>query len=430
MSTVVQLSLPRRRLCGRVTLPYSKSLSNRQLILGAHTGRAFTIEGVSAADDTTYLIRALQQLGYGVARSGQVWKFLPPETYPPSAHLYPGEGGTTFRFLLPFLVRVPVQTRIDVGASLRRRPIFPLLHSLREAGAALFPAPNIYPIRIEGNPAWRPHRFRIDSSLSSQFISALMLMAPALDLNSEIQELASCPATPAYREMTRALLQTYGIKWTSTETGWQLTEKASLPESLTFYGEQDWSAASFFFGWAALGAFEGTLPLASETLQPEARLFSSLQWNCRGEPLPDGVYLTPTGESPEAIDLSVEDYPDAVLVLAVVAAFAKSPSRLRGIHTLPYKESDRLNALLTELAKIGAVLRIDGHDLLIEPTKAVPRHKLTFESYDDHRVAMALSLIAARAPEPIYIKNPYCVLKSFGTYWKELERLGAQCEFL
>lgn len=430
MSAAVRLSLPRGKLQGHVALPHSKSLSNRQLILGAHTGRAFTIEGVSIAEDTRYLIQILNQLGYTIARTGQVWRFFPSGNYPASIQLYVGEGGTTLRFLLPLLARLPVHTRVEVAPSLRRRPIFPLLQSLRDTGAQIFPAPDVYPVRIEGDPAWKPHHFRIDSHLSSQFLSALMLMAPVLETGTEIYELASRPATPAYGEMTRSLLQSFGMRWVPTGAGWRLTEKAPLPDTLTFHGESDWSAASFFFGWAALGAFEGILPLPSETIQPEARLFSALHWNCQYKSMPDGIRVFPTGRLPEALDLPVEDYPDAVLVLAVVAAFAEAPSRLRGIHTLPYKESNRLNALIVELAKVGARLYTEGQDLIIEPARNIPEGELTFESYDDHRMAMALSLIAAHSPEPIYIKNPHCVMKSFGTYWKNLERLGARCEFL
>jgi len=278
-------------------------------------------------------------------------------------------------------------------------------------------------------PAWRPEALEIDSTQSSQFVSALMLMAPHLVSGAIICEKALHPATPAYREMTRSLLASYGMVWHPTESGWQLVQKQT-PPSPTFYGEADWSAASFFFGWAALGAFEGYLPLSPETLQPEARLFWTLGWGYTCTFTPQGLYLSSTETPLEGIDISIEDYPDAVLMLAVVAAFAKSPSRLRGVHTLPYKETDRLHALTTELGKVGASLRLEDNDLIIMPTSRIPNQNLTLESYGDHRMAMALSLVAARSPDPILITEPDCVAKSFPNYWQNLSHLGAQCEII
>jgi len=425
----VRLAVPRSGLHGEVRLPFSKSLSNRQLILGAHAGEAFSIRGLSVAEDTEHLIHILKSIGYRVAYADKEWQFFPPKAYPPKVQLYAGEGGTTLRFLLPLLAHLPLHAQVEAAPSLRRRPIFPLLHSLRKAGAAIHWGPAIYPISITGMPAWRPEALEIDSTQSSQFVSALMLMAPHLVSGAIICEKALHPATPAYREMTRSLLASYGMVWHPTERGWQLVHKQT-PPSLTFYGEVDWSAASFFFGWAALGAFEGYLPLSPDSLQPEARLFCTLGWGYTCTFTPQGLYLSPTETPLEGIDISIEDCPDAVLMLAVVAAFAKSPSRLRGVHTLPYKETDRLHALTTELGKVGASLRLEDNDLIIMPTSRIPNQNLTLESYGDHRMAMALSLVAARSPDPILITEPDCVAKSFPNYWQNLSHLGAQCEII
>lgn len=428
MSRAVRLAIPPHGLRGEVRLPFSKSLSNRQLVIGTHRGEAFTIRGLSTADDTQHLVQILKTIGYRIARARDEWNFFPPVEYPSLIQLYAGEGGTTLRFLLPLLSHLPLHTQVDAAPSLRRRPIFPLLHSLQKAGATIHSAPAIYPISITGNPQWHPRALEIDSSQSSQFVSALMLMAPHLASGTVIREKALHPATPAYREMTRTLLAQYGMIWHPTDDGWQLMQTQPLPTSWTFYGEADWSAASFFFGWAALGAFDGYLPLSPESLQPESRLFCALKWGYDCAFTQQGLHLRPTGAPLEGIDIAVEDYPDAILVLAVVAAFATSPSRLRGIHTLPYKETDRLRALTTELGKVGASLQWKRDELIIVPTSHTVHQSLTLESYGDHRMAMALSLIAARASAPIFILEPDCVAKSFPKYWHNLIRLGAQCE--
>ncbi|MCX8112064.1 MAG: hypothetical protein N3E49_02540 [Bacteroidia bacterium] len=426
MRGIIRVKLPKRRLSGSVSLPYSKSLSNRQLILGAHTGVPFSVEGLSAGDDTHFLVEALKEIGYVAARVGSEWRFFPPSKYPSSVQLYVGEGGTTLRFLLPLLARLPLSARVQAAPSLQRRPIQPLLQSLYEAGAKVRLAPHTYPIGIEGNPTWRPCAFRIDSAVSSQFLSALMLMAPGLDEGTVIYELAETPATKAYGEMTQQLLMRAGWTWQFTEVGWQLVAKSAPYSSYVFYGERDWSAAAVFFGLAALEAFEGVLPLSLDSLQPEARLFSALEWNYTLTPVAGGLRVAPKGVPLQGIEVDVRDYPDSALVLAVVAAMANSPSCLRGVHTLPYKETDRLQALVMELSKVGAHLAIKSDALVIQPAPRLPVEPPVFESYGDHRLAMALSLLAARC-EMVTITHPRCVIKSFPGYWRELEGLGAQC---
>lgn len=426
---MIQLQIPSEGLVGKAELPFSKSLSNRQLILGAHTGAPFTIEGLSEGEDTHYLLKALTALGYIIQRDGVVWTFLPPSSYPSRVELYTGEGGTTLRFLLPLLARLPLQAYVHVGNSLRGRPILPLLQSLKKAGVKLQLAPNIYPLSIEGDSEWRPPSLYIDSSLSSQFLSALMLMAPGLKAGTVIYELAQKPATPAYSEMTQKLLQLYGWNWRQSESRWQLEISEEKQKPYAFKGERDWSAASFFFGWAALGVFRGTLPLSLESVQPEARLFSSLRWGYTITPTSDGVLIAPSGEPLYGKEIEVENYPDAVLVLSVIAAVAESPTRLRGIHTLPYKETDRLQGLITELSKVGATLVVQGEELIVYPTKSLPKEPIALESYGDHRMAMALSLLAARMPA-VVIKQHECVSKSFPRYWIVLESLGAECRIV
>ncbi|MEN3041213.1 MAG: hypothetical protein ABDH66_06730 [Bacteroidia bacterium] len=423
---MISLRIPKEGLQGLVHLPLSKSLSNRQLIVGAHTGHPFTIQGLSEAEDTQQLLRLLREVGYEVQRHADTWKIIPPATFRSPVHLYAGEGGTTLRFLLPLLAHLPVTSWVDAAPSLRRRPIEPLLRSLVSSGAKIEYHTAIYPLKVVGNPLWRPTQLSVDTTLSSQFLSALLLLAPYLTEGSTITELAPHPATPAYRNMTRQLLQEVGYDWQLVEKTWILRHTPSLTSNLHFAGEADWSAAGYFFGWAALGAFTGSLPLSLHSIQPERELFTRLSIGYEISPHFQGITVTPARERLMGILCDVEDYPDAVLALAVVAAFAESPSRLRGIQTLPYKESNRLHALATELRKIGATIHIEGSDLIIEPVRNLPAELPVFESHGDHRMAMALSLIAARSKGPIYIEGAECVRKSFPHYWEVLQRLGAE----
>ncbi|RMF46933.1 MAG: 3-phosphoshikimate 1-carboxyvinyltransferase [Bacteroidetes bacterium] len=431
MSTVV-LSPVKGRLEGFVWLPFSKSLSNRHLILGAHTTRPFTITGLSVAEDTHYLVQALQGLGYRHLQEGpHTHTFLPPTDWPKKVQLFAGEGGTTLRFLLPFLARLPLQATVDASPSLRKRPIQPLLEALRRTGLTLSTSSSLYPLVIQGNPQWAPTHIAVDSSLSSQFLSAFMLAAPQLPLGCLIEELSAQPATPSYADMTRQLVEAYGWRWEKTATGWRLIQQPAALESLHFFGEADWSAAVFFWGWAALAEASLVLPLSMTSSQPERTLLlRENSWPVRLTPAPQGLRIEHTGQPLEPFDLDLAEWPDATPALAVMAAFASGPSRLTGLHTLPHKESHRLQALATELHRIGAQTEWTAETLSIYPVSKFPTTPVTFDSHGDHRIAMALSLAAARSPVPLYITGARCVLKSFPHYWSLLQDLGVSLTFV
>ncbi|MCS7298050.1 MAG: hypothetical protein RMK19_04385 [Bacteroidia bacterium] len=429
MKTAISVRLRGDVLRGEVQLPLSKSLSNRQIMMGAQAQCSFEIEGVSEAQDTQDLCRTLVQLGYRIAQEKTKWWFIPPRSYPKEVLLYVGEGGTTLRFLLPWLARLPTRSVVEVGPSLRGRPIAPLLRAMQAAGASLFIPLTTYPLEISGNPKWRPTNFHIDSTFSSQFLSALFLLAPHLEKGAYIGEESAQPATPAYSEMTRLLLWQKGWEWHCTTGGWRLERQPLPSSSVAFKGEGDWSAASFFFGWAALAGFEGFLPLPLDTLQPEQKLFTHLKWGYDFSLAPGGLLIRPTEDKLPPIEADLTDFPDALIVLTVAAAFAEGPSRLKGIQTLPYKETHRINALAQELRKVGAEVQVDQDALVISPTRRKLIEPLFFESHGDHRIAMALSMIAAKAKAPLFIVDPHCVLKSFPMYWRVLESLGAECIF-
>ncbi|GIV23574.1 MAG: 3-phosphoshikimate 1-carboxyvinyltransferase [Bacteroidia bacterium] len=426
---MVWVSPPPSRVEGQVRLPYSKSLSNRQLVLGAQTGQPFKVEGLSAAEDTYYLVKALRSLGYLHAKEGKTHLFSLDSIRGTGAHLYLGEGGTTLRFLLPFLARFPGRFWIDVAPPLRKRPILPLIEALLSAGAQIKVALGLFPIEIWGEPSWRPEGFSVDSSVSSQFLSALFLLAPHLPEGAYIEERAKQPATPSYREITRQLLRAYGWEWIPTQEGWRLAIGSTPQSSLYFKGEIDWSLATFFFAWAMLVEARLFLPISSCSFQPERLLLDVLPWPLRLNWEEEGLWVESQGGPIPAIEMDVRDFPDAAIPLVVVSAFAEAPSRLTGVFTLPYKETHRLQALATELARIGVQLKWTPDELMVYPLRRQILGDMVFESYGDHRMAMGMSLIAARSKGPVGIRQPHSVIKSFPGYWRTLTELGIKCTF-
>jgi 3-phosphoshikimate 1-carboxyvinyltransferase len=261
-------------------------------------------------------------------------------------------------------------------------------------------------------------------------LSALFLLAPQLRIGTHLIDRAEKPATPSYAALTLSLLAQKGWVWEPQDNGWTLSAKPDVACPLQYKGEKDWNAGGYFWGWIALGAGSLTLSLSMEALQPERQLFPTLPWPVYFQVTAEGIHI----ESREAVlpplDIDISDYPDTVPVLAVVSAFASGTSRLSGIHTLPHKESHRLRALATELARVGAHLTWDDTALWIEPLSRMPDYPIVLDSHRDHRIAMALSLLASRSKAPIYITSPECVAKSYPTYWQTLAAVGVECTFV
>ncbi len=424
---VVRLDPVRGPLRGYVPLPYSKSVSARQLLIGLHSGVSFVIEGLSEADDTRRLVQIAIDCGYRVENTGLTWRFeVGPLRLPP--YLYVGAGGTTLRFILPWLAFIPGRTELHLEGRLAQRPLLPLVKALSEAGARIEEIGSI--LRVTGNPDWRPHTFQVDAHQSGQFLSAFLLMAPRLEVGSEVIEISGRPATLSYVErLTCTMLQKAGYRWEQVVPGrWVLTAKAP-PLEASYLGEADWSGAGYFWGWAMGVAARFELPLSLTSDQPERDFWVEGGWPPLVEADPSILRLTSQGALPEAWEGDVSAVPDTFPTLAALAAISQKPWILRGISTLPYKESDRLWAMQQELSKIGALLEWSGEVCQISPAPTLPRESMHFYSHADHRIAMALSLLATRMEVPLYIHGAEVVSKSFPTYWEALRQTGISLTF-
>ena len=424
---VVRLEPVRGPLRGYVPLPYSKSVSARQILVGLHSGVSFTIEGLSEAEDTRRLVQIATACGYRVENAGLSWRFEVGRLRL-SPHLYVGAGGTTLRFILPWLAFLPGQTELHLEGRLARRPLLPLIKALLEAGAHIEEAGGT--LRVTGNPDWRPHTFRVDARQSGQFLSAFLLMAPRLEVGSEVIETSGQPATLSYVEhLTRTILQKAGYCWEQVVPGhWVLVVKAP-PLAASYAGEADWSGAGYFWGWAMGVCTRLDLPLSLMSGQPERKFWIEGGWPPQVEVDSRVLRLTSQGARPAVWEGDISAVPDTFPTLAVLAALSKKPWIIRGIRTLPYKESDRLSAMQQELSKIGVTLEWADEVCRIVPAKNLPRQPVHFHPHDDHRIAMALSLLATQMKVPFYIHGSEVVRKSFPTYWEVLRQIGISLTF-
>jgi len=430
---VVRIDPIDRPLQGFVPLPYSKSVSARQILIGLHSRQPFTIYGLSQANDTQKLIQIVTACGYLIEREGEKWAFIPGRLALPP-HLEVGEGGTTFRFILPWLARLAGRTTLYLGGRLPQRPILPLVQALVETGARI--EITGHTLEVTGNPDWNPRQFQIDARQSGQFLSALLLMAPQLSAGTIIQETSGEPATLSYVEgLTLTLLREAGHRWEKSPSGeWILVEGGKdISSSAVLYaakGEADWSGAGYFWGWAMGTAVQLELPLSLRSSQPEKTFWGEGPWPVKIEARPSGIRLISSGERLLAWEGDLRAVPDAFPTLAVLAAIAPKSWAFTGLRTLPHKESHRLLAMQTELAKIGARVEWSGDTCRVFPPSKLPeKAPLAFHAHGDHRIAMALSLVASQLKVPIYIHEAEVVAKSFPGYWAALQQIGISLTF-
>jgi 3-phosphoshikimate 1-carboxyvinyltransferase len=427
--------------------PGSKSLTNRALLLAALAEGTSTLRNaLTDADDAQRMLAALTSLGVHITHTrsqmgqaltirGVAGRFVLPG--PLTLDL--GNAGTATRFLTAAAMLGNAPITIDGDARMRERPIGELVSALRQCGATVesLGSASCPPIRITAPASLRSIRLDIPTTQSSQFISALLMLGPFLPGGVTIRLLGAI-TSPSYIDMTIAMLESLGATVRLSDDRHVI--RIGPPETHTRLNafdldiEPDASGATYF--WAAAALVPGlscTLNAITESsTQGDARfaqVCAQMGAACRADPSGLTVRGTTAPLSPIRIDM--ERMPDAVMTLAALASFATGPTFVRGVRTLRVKETDRVAALRTELAKINVTVDspVDGDDdaMLITPpaggvdcSAAAPA--VALDTYRDHRMAMALALIGLRRPN-ITINDPGCVIKTYATYWSDFARL-------
>lgn len=413
MSHRVHLSCPDRHLQGVVSLEPSKSLSNRALIIRSLCGHPFDIHRLSTSDDTRFLHEMLEADG---------------------GHLFAGHAGTAYRFMLARACLYDKEVVLDGAEPMRRRPIGPLVEALRTMGADIeyLGRPGYPPVRISPSARFgRDPRVTVDAGISSQFVSALMLIAPALPEGLAIT-LAGEQVSQSYTAMTMQLMRHFGVE--AEITGQQIVIPPGGYEPTPFTVESDWSGASYFFSLAALAdaadiQLEGLSPESWQGDAVVAGIYSSLgvtaQPNETGWRLKKSVGNT----TAEALIWDFRNCPDLAQTVMTTLAGLGVPGHLTGLKTLPMKETHRLEAMRAELAKVGTALTISASDGQVSAHvsgQACWRGTPIFDTYEDHRMAMSMAPLACLGP--IAIQEPEVVSKSFPDFWRQIRSVGVNVQ--
>lgn len=433
--------------------PGSKSLTNRALLLAAlATGTSTLRDPLADADDAQVMLRAISALGASVDQSipgliriiGVRGRWSIPNAHTVTLDLH--NAGTATRFLAAAALLAPPGTSITIDGQprMRQRPIAELTAALRTLNARIHHplSPDCPPVNI--SPALTPPTtpttptVEFGTTASSQFISALLLAAPFLPTGLRLAVRGQL-TSPDYVEMTLNLLRRVGVAVHQSSSPGLSLDVTIAPQPVHAFDlaiEPDASGATYFQAAAALipGSTTRLLGLPADpasSLQGDARftaLLTSLGTHCTG----DDTHQLITGHTPiRGLDFDLANMPDTAMTAAVLAAFADRPTTLRGLRTLRVKETDRLAALQTELTKLGNHIEIlpDGPDEALRitpnPDAATNSTPVAFDTYDDHRMAMALALVGLRRPNVI-INDPACVRKTYPTFWSHLRTLYKQ----
>lgn len=411
---------------GTINLPGSKSLSNRALLLAALAKGDTQITNLLDSDDIRHMLDALEQLGIEyhlsedktrclVKGNGGAFSAQQPQS------LYLGNAGTAMRPLCAALCLGQGQYTLTGEPRMSERPINSLVEALQALGADIsyhdfegFP-----PVTINGT-GLRGGKVAIDGSISSQFLTALLMAAPLADDDVEIEITGELVSKP-YIEITLDLMRKFGVdvKHEQLRTFYIKGKQHYLaPGELQVEG--DASSASYFLAAAAIkGGTVTVTGVGSESVQGDVHfadvleaMGASVSWQAQA--------ITVSCDQLRAIDMDLNHIPDAAMTIATTALFAKGTTVIRNIYNWRVKETDRLAAMANELRKVGASVD-EGHDYIaITPPSQLSHAEI--DTYNDHRIAMCFSLVAL-SDTPVTIKDPGCTSKTFPDYFSKLATL-------
>lgn len=405
--------------------PPSKSATNRALTIAALARGRCRLVRPLRSEDTSVLQRALAALGVPVEDVGAdviVVEGRAGHLETPREALDVAASGTALRFLTALATLAPGPVTITGQPRLRERPMGELVVALRRLGVGVEArgARGRPPIVVQGG-GFPGGRCTVAARTSSQFVSALLLVAPHGRADLELS-LAGPPVSEPYIELTIALMERFGVQVEAPGGERYRVRAGASYDAIEYPVEADASSASYAF---ALGAMIGG-PVTVTGLDPgsaqgDLRILDLLrEMGCRTEIAPEGI--TVTGGALRGIDADMSQMPDMVPTLAVVAAWAEGPTRIRNVANLRQKESDRLSALAAELTRAGADVTESRDGLTVRAGRIRTAGAATIETYRDHRIAMSFAVLGA-ARGGLAIADPACVAKSYPGFWDDLGRL-------
>lgn len=417
------LSKPGKNTNCTVHLTGSKSESNRALILNALSKGKVVVKNLSAADDTVTLENVLRDGKSGSPEDGESESLR--DLAPSLSEVNVGPAGTAMRFLTAYFTITGTEVILTGTERMKLRPIGILVDALRKMGADIeyvekdgFP-----PVKFSNEFYQTTNKISIKGDISSQFITALLLVAPSLAKGLELTiegELTSKP----YVQMSLSMLKEAGINHQWNDSVISIAPQKFIDSEITV--EPDWSAASYWYSVAALSD-ESTISLPylkENSLQGDSRISSIMEsFGIDTQYTTEGLTLTKTTRTIKGDFFDLKDCPDLAQTVIVVSAALGHNATFTGLETLKIKETDRIAALQNELAKIGVTLTEDNQHYHLDCYNLHFPEKISIKTYEDHRMAMAFAPLALKI-NTLEIEEPQVVGKSYPAFWEDLKKAG------
>lgn len=411
---------------GTVHLPGSKSISNRVLLLAALAQGETQISNLLHSDDIEHMLNALTALGVSYQLSDCKSKCVVQGlgglfNHPAPLELFLGNAGTAMRPLTAALAASNVDVTLTGEPRMYERPIGHLVDALRQLGADIdyLQQDGFPPLRIRGK-ALQAGRISIDGSISSQFLTAVLMIAPLLPADSEIDIIGDLVSKP-YIDITLALMSRFGVEVENQNyQRFVIRGQQQYQSPGHWLVEGDASSASYFLAAAAIGGSIKVTGIGKNAVQGDIRFADALE--AMGATVEWGDdYISVTRNQLNGIDRDYNAIPDAAMTIATTALFAKGPTLIRNVYNWRVKETDRLHAMATELRKVGAEIE-EGDDYIKVTPPAVIQHA-SIATYNDHRMAMCFSMLAF-ADCGVTIEDPDCTRKTFPQYFEVFSGLA------
>jgi 3-phosphoshikimate 1-carboxyvinyltransferase len=425
---VEQLTLnPIGKINGEIFLPGSKSLSNRALLIAALANGVTKITNLLVSDDINHMLNALKSLGveYTLSDCGTECTVIGNNGFfktKEPLELFLGNAGTAMRPLCAALAASEGEYILTGEPRMKERPIGHLGDALAQLSANIdyLENKNYPPVKITGK-GLTGNTVSIDGSISSQFLTSILMVAPLLGTDTDIKidgELVSKP----YIDITLDIMQRFGVNVQNNDYKSFTVKGGQSYQALEKYMvEGDASSASYFLAAGAIKGGEITVHGVGKLSVQGDKYFADVLEKMGAEVYWNDESITVIGKPLIAVDMDMNHIPDAAMTIATTALFATGTTTIRNVYNWRVKETDRLNAMATELRKVGADV-IEGEDYIsITPPKFLKHAEI--DTYDDHRIAMCFSLVAL-SDTPVTINDPKCTAKTFPDYFKTLAQVS------
>ncbi len=416
---------------GEINLPGSKSLSNRALLLAALAKGTTQVRNLLDSDDIRHMLNTLQALGvkYQLSEDKSVCEIEGVGgafQWQSGLSLYLGNAGTAMRPLSAALClkgEQPAEVVLTGEPRMKERPIKHLVDALRQVGANISYLENegYPPIAIQ-NSGLKGGKVQIDGSISSQFLTALLMAAPLAEGDMEIEIIGDLVSKP-YIDITLAMMKDFGV--TVRNDGYRtffVQGNQSYISPKRYLVEGDASSASYFLAAGAIKGIVKVTGIGKNSIQGD-RLFADVLEKMGAKITWGEDFIQAEKGNLKGIDMDMNHIPDAAMTIATTALFADGETVIRNIYNWRVKETDRLSAMATELRKIGTEVE-EGEDYIrIQPLPLDQFQPAEIETYNDHRMAMCFALVAL-SNTPITILDPKCTAKTFPTFFAEFEKIA------